>query len=772
MCATTRFPEAVPLRTLKAKVVVKELLKFCTTFGLPKVIQSDQGSNFTSKIFKQVLESLGINHQTSTAHHPESQGALERFHQTLKTMLRRYCMESGKDWVEGLPFLMFAVRESVQESLGFSPAELVFGHTVRGPLKLLSEQLLNPSSKPVPVDDYVTSLREKLHKAQSLAKIQLSAAQSKMKRQFDKNSVKREFNPGDSVLVFLPSPGSILHSKFAGPYLVERKLNQTNYLIATPDRKCKSRVCHVNRLKAYVERDPSGRLQDESVSPPASSVATVGIVSNYSLEEDGLMRKDVPVSSTRLQNSAILQDLQTFLSHLSSEQSENLTSLLHAFPTLFSDVPGRTTVCVHDIDVGDSPPIKQHPYRVNPWKREIMQTEAEYMLRHDLAEPSQSPWSSPCLLVPKPDNTFRFCTDYRKVNKVTKPDSFPLPRMEDCVDRVGSAKYVTKLDLLKGYWQVPLSQRASEISAFVTPDCFLQYKVLAFGMRNAPATFQRMMHKILSDVTNCEVYLDDIVIYSENWTDHVKTLEKVFKCLTAASLTLNLAKCEFAKGVVTYLGKQVGQGAVKPVEAKISAILEFPVPSNKRELRRFLGMSGYYRSFCPNFSALVSPLTDLLSTNRRFDWTNDCELAFNAAKDLLCHAPVLSAPNFKTPFRLQVDASATGAGAVLLQEDESHVEHPVSYFSKKFSKTQQNYSVIEKEALALLLALQHFEVYLGNSPQPIIVYTDHNPLVFISRMSGSNQRLLRWALAVQEYNLDIRHKKGAENIMADALSRV
>ncbi len=274
-------------------------------------------------------------------------------------------------------------------------------------------------------------------------------------------------------MVLLPAPGSILHSKFAGPYLVERKLNETNFLVATPDRKCKSHVCHVNRLKAYVDRDHSGMAHEKPVPPPVSPTVAVGVVSTYTLEEDDLMSKDVPVSSTRLKNSAIMRDLQRFLSHLTNEQSKTLTGLLHTFPTLFSDVPGRTTVCVHDIDVGDAAPIKQHPYRVNPRKREIMQSEVEYMLRHGLAEPSQSPWSSPCLLVPKPDNTFRFCTDYRKVNHVTKPDSFPLPRMEDCVDRVGLAKYVTTLDLLKGYWQVPLSQRASEISAFVIPDSFL-----------------------------------------------------------------------------------------------------------------------------------------------------------------------------------------------------------------------------------------------------------------------------------------------------------
>lgn len=284
--------------------------------------------------------------------------------------------------------------------------------------------------------------------------------------------------------------------------------------------------------------------------------------------------------------------------------------------------------------------------------------------------------------------------------------------------------------------------------------------------------FSDLMNQVLSGVTNVEVYLDDVVVFSNTWEEHLNQLYVIFDRLNKASLTLNLAKCEFAKATVTYLGKCVGQGQVKPVEAKIAAIVEFPMPTNKRELRRFLGMSGYYRSFCKNFAAIVSPLTDLLSTSRRFVWTPECMEAFNAAKDLLCTAPVLSAPNFSQQFKLQVDASAVGAGAVLMQEDEGGIDHPVSFFSKKFNKCQRNYSVIEKEALALLLALQHFEVYLGGSDAPILVYTDHNPLVFLNRMSNTNQRLMRWSLIVQEYHLDIRHKKGADNIIADALSRV
>ena len=233
--------------------------------------------------------------------------------------------------------------------------------------------------------------------------------------------------------------------------------------------------------------------------------------------------------------------------HLPKDARADIIQLIQNNVLLFSDHPRQTSVLCHDIDVGDHKPIKQHAYRVNPTKRALMQEEVRYLVEHGLAVPSTSAWSSPCLLVPKPDNTARFCTDYRKVNSVTTPDSFPLPRMDDCIDRVGSAKFVTKLDLLKGYWQVPLTPRASEISAFVTPDNFLKYTVMPFGLRNAPATFQRLMRNVLVGVESCEAYLDDVVAYSNTWSDHLNTLSLIFSRLREASLTLNLAKCEFGQ---------------------------------------------------------------------------------------------------------------------------------------------------------------------------------------------------------------------------------
>lgn len=215
----------------------------------------------------------------------------------------------------------------------------------------------------------------------------------------------------------------------------------------------------------------------------------------------------------------------------------------------------------------------------------------------------------------------------------------------------------------------------------------------------------------------------------------------------------------------------MGQGQVCPIDAKVTAITEFPKPSNKCELRCFLSMAGYYRRFFRNFASLVAPLTDLLRPSQTFSWTPACEHAFTGVKDLLCYAPVLSTPGYDRSFSLEVDASAVGAGAVLLQSSEVNIKKPVCYFSKKFSRAQYKYSTIEKEVLALLWAVNHFEVYLGGSTFPVKVYTDHNPLVFLNRMYNTNQRLMRWSLALQELNLEIVHKQGSENVVADALSR-
>lgn len=239
------------------------------------------------------------------------------------------------------------------------------------------------------------------------------------------------------------------------------------------------------------------------------------------------------------------------------------------------------------------------------------------------------------------------------------------------------------------------------------------------------------------------MYLDDVIIYSDTWTNHLRQIRKFFNKLTEANLTVNLSKSAFGHAQVHFLGHVVGGGEVKPITAKVDAINNFPVPNNKKELMRFLGMAGYYRRFCKNFSLIVKPLTDLLRKDMKFDWVQKCQIAFEDVKAMLTNKPILCAPNFHRPFKLAVDASDIGAGAVLLQEDTSGIECLICYFSRKFEKGQKNYCTSEKELLALVLALQHFEVYVSAGECPLTVYTDHNPLTFLHHLKNKNQRLLR-----------------------------
>ena len=413
-------------------------------------------------------------------------------------------------------------------------------------------------------------------------------------------------------------------------------------------------------LKAYHEKPKpdlvtlNNRLGLES---PTHSKDCVGQVAEKEEDTESEVRLENDQQPIKLQNSQILNDLGTKLSHLPSVQRKELAEVITQYREVFPDVPSKTNLIEHDVDVGDSAPIKQHPYRVSPMKKELLDKEVQYMLKNDIIEESQSNWSSPCILVPKHDGGFRFCTDFRKVNDKTKSDSFPIPRIADCIDQIGNAKFVSTFDMLKGYWQVPLTQRAREISAFVTPSGLYQYKVMPFGMKNAPATFQRMVNKLVRDIDGCEGYIDDVVIYSDNWSDHIRQIKRFFQIMREAKLTINLMKSEFGKATVKYLGHIVGQGQVRPLDAKIQTIVKYPIPTSRKELARFLGMAGYYRNFCLNFSEIAAPLTNLLSKKVKFVWTDDCQMAFDKVKLLLQKSPVLKSPDYKKPFKLIIDSS-------------------------------------------------------------------------------------------------------------------
>ena len=548
-----------------------------------------------------------------------------------------------------------------------------------------------------------------------------------------------------------------MSAKFCGPYRVLQRLGPVDYLIDTPMRKKTHRVCHINLLKPYHRRD-------ERLFPRSTPAQPVSMVST-SIDDPYEFGASIPALNDRIQPNT-----PDDLGQLTETQQIGLNALLSDYSDIFSDVPGKTTLSQHTIQLTPgSKPVKCTPYRMHPDKAKLIDKEISELLRLGIIETSCSPWASPIVMVPKPDGTMRLCTDYRKVNTLTVPDPFPLPRIEDLVDRVGRAKFLSKIDMTRGYWQVPLDDTSVPVSAFVTPTGHFQWKFMPFGLRNAPATFSRLVDKLLKGLEHFSgAYLDDVIIFSDTWEEHLSHLKAVFQRIREAALTLNRKKCMFAMAELDYLGHHVGLGKVEPRQKKVEALLAFPRPSNRKQLQSFLGLANYYRKFVPHFATLSADLSDLLKKGTKFQWTHKAEQAFLDIKSRLGSRPVLRPPDFTKPFIIAVDASDIAIGATLLQEVDG-LEHPICFLSRKLNEHQRKYSIVEKEALALLIAVRTFSIYFGSTP--VKVYTDHSPLQFLNRMAPHNAKLLRWSLELQQYNIEVVHRPGKQNLFPDILSR-
>ncbi len=344
-----------------------------------------------------------------------------------------------------------------------------------------------------------------------------------------------------------------------------------------------------------------------------------------------------------------------------------------------------------------------------------------------------------------------------------------MPRVDELLDRLGTARFYSTLDLTKGYWQIPLSPLSKEKSAFTTPFGLYQFVTLPFGLFGAPATFQRLMDKILRPHT-AYAAAADIIIYSQDWQRHMVHLREVLRALRGAGLTANPKKCAIGRVEVRYLGFHLGHGQVRPQIDKTAAIAACPRPKTKKEVRQFLGLAGYYRRFVPDYSELTSPLTDLTKKEvpDTVPWTERCQQVFTQVKAALCGGPLLHSPDFSLPFLLQTDASDRGLGAVLTQEIGGE-ERPVLYISRKLSKRETMYSTIEKECLAIRWAVLTLRYYLLG--REFTLCSDHAPLQWLHHMKDTNARITRWYLALQPFKFKVIHRPGTQMTVADFLSR-
>ena len=331
-----------------------------------------------------------------------------------------------------------------------------------------------------------------------------------------------------------------------------------------------------------------------------------------------------------------------------------------------------------------------------------------------IVQPSSSPWASPVVLVPKKDGSLRFCVDYRKLNSLTRKDVYPLPRVDDILTALGEAQYFTSLDLASGYWQIGFSEDARQKSAFVTYNGLLEFLRMPFGLCNAPATLQRLMQRVLSGLEYkcCFVYLDDVLVASKTFQDHLAHLKEVFSRLRSAQLRLKPKKCDLLRDQVHFLGYIVSAAGIEPDPAKTDKIDEFSTLKDATSVRCFLGSASYYRRFVPNFSVIAAPLSKLTKKNAQFEWSKDCEVSFKRLKHALMTAPVLAYPRFGpgNTFILETDASTLGLGAAQPQQDGSI--HPVAYASRSLDKHEKNYGISELETLGLVWAVRYYRPFL------------------------------------------------------------
>ena len=545
----------------------------------------------------------------------------------------------------------------------------------------------------------------------------------------------------------------------------ERFVNRSGLLIA------KALVCPefgTIPLRIMNLNSESFMLHKNTVAAMYEPVETEKLEKVNSLSTDNPLTKEPPSHIDELL-------LRSSLS-LTESQKQSLTTLMYQYRDQFSRSShdlGCTNSVEHTIKtIPDCKPVKLRPYRIPLAKREFAESEIEVMAEKGLIEPSYSAWSAPAVLAPKRDGSLRFCIDYRRLNQLTIRDSHPLPRIDDTLDALGGSSWFSTLDLKCGFHQVSIAEEDRPKTTFSIPGSGLwQWRVLPFGLINSPSVFERLMERVFAGLTFLIllIYLDDIIVYSKTFEEHLENLRVVFERLKEANLKLNSKKCNLLCRKVAFFGHEVSEVGIATDSSKVKAVQEWPQPKNATEVRQFVGLASYYRKFIPSFATICKPLHKLTEKNANFVWTDHCQNAFDTIKKLLTTAPILAYPLLEgQPFLLDCDASNGGVGAVLSQLQNGQ-EKVISYFSKCLSRSERQYCTTRKELLAVVLAVKHYHHYLFG--QKFTVRTDHGSLQWLMRFKNCEGQIARWIETLSAYTFTVVHRAGRVHNNADSMSR-
>jgi len=497
--------------------------------------------------------------------------------------------------------------------------------------------------------------------------------------------------------------------------------------------------------------------------------------SNFTPNEDTQVKQPITPDEqdTLPEHINLLYETTIKETNLLPEVEQQLKQLLTKHKNTFAKSTldmGYCNILEHDVDTGDHRPIKQPPRRPPLSSGDAEEKIVQDMLKAGIIQESKSEWASPVVLVKKPDNSYRFCVDYRRVNAITFKDAFPTTNIQDALDSLRGSRYFCTLDLLQGYWQIPNSARARERSAFCTRTNLYEFTRLPFGMTGAPATFCRVMQKVLGDLTGkiAISYIDDIIIFGRTQSELLDRLDQVLTRLQEHGLKVKPTKCSLFKTEIKFLGHLVNESGIKPLPDKLEAIKYWPVPRCVRETKAFYGLCSYYRKFIKNFAQIAHPLTNLTKKFVRFSWSDAEQNSFEQLKSALLDAPILAYPHPHVECIVDTDVSGVAIGGCVSQVIEG-TERPIAFFSRVLSDSQTKYCPTKRELLAAVLTLQHFRHYLLHVP--VKLRTDHHSLLWLKTFKSPEGMLARWLETFAEFDLHIEHRAGRTHCNADALSR-
>ena len=767
-CAT-RYPEAIPMKGIDTIECAEELVNIFSRIGIPQEILSDRGSQFVSDLMREISRLLSVRQLQTTPYHAQCNGLVERWNGTLRRMIQKMAAEKPSDWDRYIPALLFSYREVAQASLGFSPFELVYGRSVRGPMSVLrdiwADEDINEQTKTT--YQYVLELRERLESTCKLAHDELRKAQGNQHKWFNKKAKAKHLKEGDQVLLLLPTKLNKLEMQWQGPFDIIKKVRENDYVINLDGQH---KMFHANMLRKYLVRKTIDNGMVILCGCRHLEIATGEMAENDSLEEtDTCEERSDDIKYCPLRATQTWKDVK-ISTDLNEDQQREVRQLLEEYSDVLTDIPGKTNLAECNIELTDDIPFRVKAYPMPYALKKEMDKEVSEMMKADIIESSVSEYASSPVVVRKPDGSVRYCIDFRKLNAKTVFDAEPVPNQEVILNRMGGDNFISRLDLTKGFWQVPIKVEDRKYTAFSTDQGLMQFKYMPFGLVNALAIFCRMVRKLLYDVNYVDAYVDDIVPHTATWDDHMHTLRQVLQKLRQHGLTAKPSKCEIGHAKLDLLGHVVGGGSIQPQDRKIEKILQMRKPETKKELRSFLGTVGFHQKYIDKYAEKGKALTDLLKKGEpnQIKWDAESNESFQTLKTALTQKPILRLPNFEKQFVLQTDASDSGLGAVLLQEHDG-VNMPVMYISRKLNAAETRYSTIERECLALFWATKRLHVYLYGTE--FILEIDHQPLAFVNRSNINNDRVMRWALHLQMYRYQVRIVKGSANTTAALLSR-